>query len=602
MAVKRTPVPASIAGRVTTLLLIALAWAAANAAADAPELRDLATTGWFALVAGTIVAGVTPVSRAFRRISAWPVAILLAGAMAYLTYESGTYDRSSFVTIWYVAAFVLGLDLRWVSRLRVWVIVSGICLIPSLVLPGRGPVLWAGAWLGGAFVTLWILSADVHRAAARPADAEDVPARVRRPFDLARIGLAGLSLGLVFGVAMDSPGFSFRPLERVVRYLPFRPDLDLADIDIRDYEIDDAGFEVSYRVTPDGQRFVLDPNSNEPFAVVERDGVDEFRSFTEEVVATIPDGASTLVVPLDDGTATTYQRDDRGWFVPIDGVRYRAELRGGAAVLVDPTGAFVDAPSVGLALPPAAVLDGTVGEGTQVWRYGSTVEVDAWRRGRRSYRAYTDELEVDVRRRGDRYEYRWSADRSSVRIYVDELRQSGTLEMDRGGNAFDYLRAELARRQPTAADDEPSPWPGRLRRLALVVLAAGALATIAVVGWRARRRAATVDRTWAEARFARIEAFGSARTEPRGPAESVVTYLDRLAREVDADDRRLRVVGEVLDDALYGAEPLTPADRERVDLILDEVILGLRDDRELTPTGRRRGVDTAGRSTPRPSR
>lgn len=572
---RREPVPASVAGRVATLLLLAVAWAAVDAAADAPELRDLATSFWLALAAGTVVAGVTPVSRLFRRVSAWPVALLVAGAMAYLAYESGTSDRSSYVTVGYVAAFLLGLDLRWVSRLRVWVIVSGICLIPALVLSGRGPVLWAGAWLAGAFVTLWILSADVHRAVERPADANEVRPRVRRPLDLARIGIAGLSLGIVFGLMMDSPGFSFRPLERVVRYLPFRPDLDLADLDIRDYEVDDNGFEVRYRVTPDGQRFVVDPNTNEPFAVVERDGVDEFRSYLDDVVATIPDGASTLLVPHADGTTTTtYRRDDRGWYVEVDGLRYRAELRGGTAMLLAPTGAVVDAGSVGMALPPAAVLEGTAGEDTRLWRYGDIIEVDGWRQGRRSYRLYSDELEVEVRRRGDDYEYRWAADRSEVRIYVEEYRQSGTLVMDRDGNAFDYLRARLAE-NPAEPAGEPSPWPDRVKRALSVALAASALGGVAVLAWRARRRGGRADRGWAEAQFARIEAFGATRAEPRGKAESVVAYLDRLAREVDDDDGRLRAAGEVLDDALYGAEPLTPNERARVESTIDAVIRGV---------------------------
>ena len=287
---------ASVLGQVATLGLVALSWAAVEQAAGSADLRRFAIGGWIALVVGATIGTVTPASRPLRRVSSFVPALALVGGAGFLVSSGGTPVASIAYPTCLAVALVLGLDLCWVARLRVWVFLSGIIVIPALVVPGRGQVLWAAAWLAGAFVTLWVLSADVHRSLARPVtDAPRRPVR-RRPFDLGRILLVGLSLGVVFGMLADSPGYSYQPLERLVRYLPFRPPLDLAidlDLDVRDYEVDDEGHEVSYRLTPEGQRFVLDPRTNEPFAAI-----DSSHRTHNSRVAVAREGATTTLKAL----------------------------------------------------------------------------------------------------------------------------------------------------------------------------------------------------------------------------------------------------------------------------------------------------------------
>ena len=117
----------------------------------------------------------------------------------------------------------------------------------------------------------------------------------------------------------------------------------------------------------------------------------------------------------------------------------------------------------------------------------------------------------------------------------------------------------------------------------VLVLAAGAVAAVVVL-LRRRHLGRAPDRTWAESVLARLEAHGAARTDPRRPAESVVAYLDRLARAVDGDRDRLRDVGEVLDGALYGDAAVAADARRRIEAVVDAVLDGDRSGR----TGPRR--------------
>jgi hypothetical protein len=598
-APRRAPARASVLGQAATLALVALSWAAVDQVAGSSDLRRFAVGGWLALAVGTVIGSVTPAHRPFRRISAWVLVGALAFGVGFIAFFGGAVPSASMAfPAWIVTAAILGLDLRWVSRLRVWVFLSGVFVIPALVVSGSEQVLWAAAWLVGAFATLWILSSDVHRSLRRPTTETPVRATRRRPLDLFRILVVGITVGTAFGLVANSPSYSYQPLERLVRYLPFRPDLDLdltLDLDIRDYEVDANGNEVRYRLTPEGQRFVLDPNTNEPFAVIERDGVDVFVRYDGTEAATISEGASVLTVPSANGsTSTTYQRDDDGWYLMAGEVRYGVELSGGTAVLTAPSGAelvaingevqvtgnpdfapLAEATEGIVQVPSAAVLDGTVGEDTRVWRYGDTIEVDGWRQGRRSYDIDEPGLEVEVRRRGDDMEYTWTADRSKLRIYIPDLNQAGELEMDRSGNAFDYLEKLLAEEQ--AAETESgvdwAAWRERALRAGLVVVGLAALAGAGVLLIR-RRRGPLPDRSWAEEIVARLERHGDTRTGPRHRAESVVAYLGRLADEVDRGNDRLRGVAEVLDDALYGDQPLDPQERAWVDDVVADLEAG----------------------------
>ncbi|MCB0976319.1 MAG: hypothetical protein KDB02_02560 [Acidimicrobiales bacterium] len=571
---ERVRARASVASRVATLLLVAIAWAAVDQAAGSPELRQFASKGWLALAAGSLVAGITPVGRLFRRVSVWPVAALIAGAATALAFDSGSTTMSTWSTIWVLSAFVLGLDLCWVSRLRVWVFVSGVFLIPALVVGGGGSVAWAAGWLVAAFATLWLLSADVHSRMTRAGEETDTGTRQRRPRDLGRIVVLAVSIGVVGGLVLDSPGFAFRPLERLVRYLPFKPELDLSldtDLDIRDYEVDANGHEVRYRVTPDGQRFVTDPSTHEPLAVVQVDGSDRFLTVTGEVVAIVHDGASRLEVPDGNGNTTTYQRDDTGWYVWIGDRQFRPVLRWGSVELVASDGSWAPEDVVSsVVLPPAAVLDGTVGENTRVWRYGDMIEIDGWRSGHRSYRLFTDGLEVDVRRRDGRYEYSWDADRSTMTVHVEKLGQSGSLDIDRTGNAFDYLRSVLAEQ----ADDSDGgatgrSWRDHLRTVGMTFVLLGAVAVAVEALRRRTRRADGGDRTWAEETVGRLEEEGARHEIVREPSESVVAYLTRLALVLDDGNPRLLDSAEILDRALYGSMPLSRSEHATVDAAVE---------------------------------
>lgn len=572
---------ASLLGQLATFGVLALALAGLDGAADSADLRHHLLLGFGALAAGAALSW-TPLSRPFRLVSAWLGAIVVGGGLAFLLWDAGISDRGTWTNVGLLSVVVLGLDLRWVARLRVWVFLSGVVLVPALLAPDTNQMGFAAAWLVGVFVALRTLGVDAQRSVARPDPQPGTPRRGRRSFDLVRVLAVGLTGGIVLAALLSSPSYSFRPLERLVRYLPFKPPLDLSlntDLDIRDYELDVNGFETRYRVDPRGRRLVVDQNGGEILAVVQRGDVDEFVTAAGDRVATMSLTDGTLTVHVD-GTSTTYRRDDQGWFLDADGTTTRigfsrdgvtvafpdgssAAAIGGGTIAVpatDANSALTLASGGTIAVPPTSILDGTVGRDTWIRRFGDTVEVGTFRRSYRRYETTTTGLRVDVSDRRESYEYWWNEDRSEVEITVERYGQSATLVMDRTGNFFDGLDEYLNAETGTSPGRNWRPWA---QGIALGVLAGGAVLLLLRHRGRLRFGRRSTPRRWAERELARLRAFGAARGIDRRPDDTVVGYLARLDDEVDDRRGRLGAVADTLDRALFAPEPATDAARNQ---------------------------------------
>lgn len=104
-----------------------------------------------------------------------------------------------------------------------------------------------------------------------------------------------------------------------------------------------------------------------------------------------------------------------------------------------------------------------------------------------------------------------------------------------------------------------------------MVVGAGAavvvMTTAFVAPWRRRRL--QPPRSWADRSLARLEALGAARGRHRRPSETAREYAAALGRS--AREPRLVKVGDVLTRDAFSAQPATPAERDEVERMLEEV-------------------------------
>ena len=137
-------------------------------------------------------------------------------------------------------------------------------------------------------------------------------------------------------------------------------------------------------------------------------------------------------------------------------------------------------------------------------------------------------------------------------------------DSDQGGGSAD--------RSP--GDDQPPKRPKPPRLSAWWLLLVVALAAAVAWFWWRRGRTAPLgqpDREWALALVAQIDEAGRARGHPRTDASTVLAHTDDLAASVLPDDR-LRQVGRVLNDALFGHAPVTAATRLWAESVVDEIL------------------------------
>lgn len=203
--------PATLPGQVATFGQIVLA--AGLAAAWLDDATPLVLT---ALVLGTsVVVGLTtPIGTWFRQASG--VVVALCGLFLALVVHAVTDARLFgpqapwvFLTI---ALVPIGLDWRFVPRLRARTACSGVVVVP--LVGAHEPWAFAGAvaWFAGAVVTLWVLERDVQRAAMRPARTTPTDAAPPvRVADVVRPIVAGLAIGLVLAFLIGDVSCSTRP-------------------------------------------------------------------------------------------------------------------------------------------------------------------------------------------------------------------------------------------------------------------------------------------------------------------------------------------------------------------------------------------------------
>ncbi len=97
-------------------------------------------------------------------------------------------------------------------------------------------------------------------------------------------------------------------------------------------------------------------------------------------------------------------------------------------------------------------------------------------------------------------------------------------------------------------------------------------AALALFWWhRSRTGVAGADREWALALVEQIDEAGRARGRPRPESSTVLQHTDDLAGSVLPDDR-LRAVGRLLSDALFGQTAISAHTRLWAQSVVDEIV------------------------------
>lgn len=591
-----TPNPAGVASRLAVFVAIGVATAAYLAAGAAPAPIVVC---YASLAIGAVLAGITEVARVlFRSVTAWLGALVVFVALLILITMIGMTTEVVVLGVLAATFVTAGLDLCWVPRLRLTVFLSGFLFVPTLnAMPGAA-VLWAVGWLVALVVALWLLSLDDARALARPEGNAARPLQGQPADPLRILGLA-LCGAVVLGLLLSAPSCNIRPLADLAKHLPFRPNIGspkaVDGVPIQDYEIDAKGHEVQFDLDLRGRRFVSADGRS--LAVVRTgDGVDEFLDSRSKVWGRMTEGASKLVALDAAGASTTYQRDDRGWFLTAGGKKFWVAPVGYGPSLVDETARFAEVDPDGhvvtggpgfealddvagpIVFPAEPILAGTIGSSGEAQRDGGKITIETGTGSWRTYESVDGRLLVSVHRYGEEFRYRWDEDRSAVE--VSSATASARITIDRRGNAFDGLRNETTGgREPDPSSDRPddgkSAFGSGAKQVAIVVVVAAlvALGVYLFLWWRRRQEDEDrSDRSWAEIELRRLEQVGRDHGVRRRSGTSVVRYLDELATEVDEDDPRIRDVAEVIDDGLYGHRPLRADERLRVSSIIDRVV------------------------------
>lgn len=580
---------------------------------DADDANLVVSAVILGLAFGAVLANVTPIGRVFRRWSSVVVAMIVGIVLLFVLAAAGGGLGDVGATVLLGGLCVIAaLDLCYVSRLRVMVILSGLCMIPVVAALESSGLFSGFAWFTSAMFALWLLSVDEQRALPRPEPVDGVLGAPRaRGADLVRTVAMALLAGFTLAFLMSTPSCSFRPLANALDWLPWHPNPtpkyvpDLGQ-PVRLPELDDEGHETLPYLDKQGRRFLIDPTTAEPFGLVDQDGADVVVSFGGREVARFEDG--DLVIPDPAGGSLRYQRDDLGWYVDGgEGQRFRVVPYWNGVELHDRSGAPVgrsQPPRPNLAevdpragqrpgidaldpdgdgeipVPNPAILDmttGAEGRGNEVTRDGRTTQIDVDSGERRTYREVDDGVDVTVEPGYSGVEHRYRVDPrgDSITVYDEDDDRVLSLDIDREGNALEGLDElddlDLEDQQPDADSDRPSP-PWRNIAIVVAVLAAVGAGIAVWVWWRRRQgEPDQADRDWAQAQVRKLEGWGRDHTFPRERSETIVRYAARLDHEI-ARDGTLPEVGDILDDALFGRRPLSLEARQRAEATIDRLV------------------------------
>lgn len=606
----------SVAAVFVTLVLSGVVLVSLSKGSEAADVSQVVATTIGGLALGAVLANVTSVGRVFRRWSSIVVAmlvgiVLLIGLGAV---GGGALGRGGAMAVLGLLSIIAALDLCYVSRLRVMVVLSGLCMIPVVAALESSGLFSGFAWFTSAMFALWLLSVDEQRSLPRPEPVDGIPITPRaRGADLVRTVAMALLAGFTLAFLMSSPSCSFRPLANALDWLPWHPNISPKyspglDQPVRLPELDGDGHETIPYLDREGRRLLIDPYTAEPYGMVDRDGGTVVVARDGREVARFDDGGLEVADPA--GGSLRFERDDQGWYVDAaEGQRFRVVPSYGEIELQDRNGEPVarstpgssgtvriepwadDVPGLDrldpdgdgrIPVPNAPILHATTGAGRQGNEAspgdGTTTIYDESGEERRYRDGDGDEVDVEIvpgYGGGSEHRYRVDRERDRITVYDEDGQRVLSLDVDREGNALDGIGElddiDLDESQPDTENDRPSP-PWRAIAIVVAVLAAIGGGIACWIWWRRRQgEPDQADRDWAEEQVRKVEAWGRDHTFPRERAETIVRYVARLDHEI-ARDGSLHEVGDVLDDALFGRRPLSLEVRQRTAATIDRLI------------------------------
>ena len=203
--------PASPAGQTACFLQILLAAGLASAWLD-----DAMVFIVTAVVLGAAIAVglATPIGGYFVNLSG----VVIAFCALFVTFIVNAYSDARFfgdeagLVFLGVALVPIGLDWRFVPRLRARTVCSGLVVVALIGADEDWALAGAVVWFVGALATLWVLERDVERAALRPVPltAPETEPRLRSADILRTVGL-GLALGLAVALLVGDVSCSSPP-------------------------------------------------------------------------------------------------------------------------------------------------------------------------------------------------------------------------------------------------------------------------------------------------------------------------------------------------------------------------------------------------------
>jgi hypothetical protein len=593
--------PATLPGQVATFVQLVLA--AGLAAAWLDDATPLVLTA-VVLGASVVVGLVTDVGTWFRRASGVVVALcaLFLVLLVHAVTDARLFGQQAPWVFLAVALVPIGLDWRFVPRLRARTVCSGLVVVPLIGAHEGWAFAGAVLWFVGAVVTLWVLERDVERAAMRPAHPTPVdPTPSARVADVLRPIAAGLAIGLVLAFLIGDVSCSTRSRSFTPPGSYGTPPSSVVSGSVSDGPLpglDASGQPYDFRVDGQGRRWVPGTDGSRWY-VDEHDGTTELRDGNGALRGEITDGSVTLYDS--DGGRQTFTRDDAGGYGlrGSDGRSYALDRDGESWVIRDENGDVVagSRPDLdpdhlytrdpdGNVLVPDDDGDGRIPLPPSTGPNplapapsGQTTTIDGDRVIVRepdgTTRTYDHDDAGRERVRVD--------DTDGVRTYVYDDTDDGldVTEYDEDGDIVDRYRYDPQGRlapddhtgsssstsAPDAApNDDEVPW----RWIVAGVLLVAAVAAAVVALTRRRGPERPIDTDWAHRMSARIEAEGRRRGVVRSRGETVVDYAASLVAG-PLPDARLVDVAQAVSAAMFGRREPDAATRAWVEQTLDEI-------------------------------
>lgn len=315
--------PARWPGQLAAYLVVVLALGLLCAWADARSTFVLAAG---ALGLGVAVGVLSPVGAAFRNLSGVVVAMLVVFvAVLLLAWTDGQLlGERPWLAVLAAGLLTVGLDWRFVPRLRARAVLSGVLVVP---VAGAGAAwAYAGAltWFVALLGTLWLLEQDQRHAVMRPVPLTEAPDEDRaRPADLARTLAIALAVGLLATVVFGDLRCTLRPPGT-------DPDLPTIDSPAVREPLGSASGDAQRFVQPSGGGTAVTDGRGELRARIDGDRITVYRDGVGQTFRRDATGRLRAT----DAEGWTYEVDEDGRLTvrdPEGRVRVAADERGASA-------------------------------------------------------------------------------------------------------------------------------------------------------------------------------------------------------------------------------------------------------------------------------